>query len=134
MAQPPITRRVNREDLPGAPQWVDIIIVAINQFFDTCRHALTRQLTFDENMDTQKKSTRITAGALVTDNKFRFAITMSGKPTEMIVTKVTRIASTYLPLAAAPWPEWYLDANEVVVFAFHGLTSGQTYDITVRIF
>jgi hypothetical protein len=134
MAQPPITRRINREDLPGAPSWVDIIIVAINQFFDTCRAALTRQLTFDENFDSQRKTVQIIAGATVTANKFRFAITMTRKPTELIVTKVNLIANTYQPLAAAPWADWHLESGEVVVDSFHGLTSGQKYDITVRIF
>ena len=134
MAQPPITRRVNREDIPAAPAWIDLILVAINQFFDTCRQALTRQLTFDENFDSQKKTVRIVAGAAVTNNKFRFAITMTRKPTELIVTKVDRIANTYQPLASAPWADWHLESGDVVIDSFHGLTSGQTYDITVRIF
>lgn len=134
MAQPPIARRVNREDIPSAPSWVDIILVSLNQLFDTTRAALTRQLTFDENHDSQKKTIRIVAGAAVTDNTFRFAITMTRKPTELIVVKVDRIANTYQPLAAAPWADWHLESGEVVVDSFHGLTSGQTYDITVRIF
>lgn len=134
MAQPPITRRVNREDIPAAPPWIDVILVALNQFFDTCRQALTRQLTFDDNFDSQPKTIRIVAGATAADNKFRFAITMSRRPRELIIVRVENVTTTYAPLTSAPWADWHLESNEVVVDSFLGLTSGQSYDITVRIF
>jgi len=134
MAQPPITRRVNREDIPAAPPWIDIILVALNQFFDTTKAALTKALTFDENMDSQKKTLTIVAGAAAINNTFRFSITMTRRPTELIITRVERVAASYVPLTSAAWADWHLEQNELVVDSFHGLTAGETYNVTVRIF
>lgn len=134
MAQPPIFRRIVREDLPDAPDWVDIFIVSLNQFFDSVRLALSRNLTFAQNHDMQTKTFQITAGAAATDNTYDFAISMKKKVEGLILGKVEQVANNYAPLTSVPWINWHQESTSLIIDSILGLTNGVTYNITVTLY
>jgi hypothetical protein len=134
MSKPPIFRRIVREDIPEAPDWIEIVIYSLNQFYDTVRAALTRSLTFTENHDAQIFKFRIVAGASATDNTYRFAITMKKKVDGMLLAKVEQVENTYTPLTSVPWVDWHQESTEMVIDSIQGLTSAKSYDITLFLF
>lgn len=134
MSKPPIYRRIAREDVPEAPDWIEVFIYSLNQFYDTVRAALTRSLTFSENHDAQIFTFRIVAGATALDNTYRFAITMKKKVEGMLLSKVMQIETTYVPLTSVPWVDWHQESTEMVIDSIQGLTSGKSYDVTLFLF
>lgn len=131
MAKAPIFRRVVREDIPDAPDWIDIIITSMNQFFDTVRLALTRNLTFRENINSQIQDFTIVAGASPTDNTYEFALTMTKKVEGLILMQIAQESTNYTPLTSVPYLNWHLESTDIVIDSILGLTSGETYNIKV---
>jgi hypothetical protein len=133
MAKLPLIRRILREDLPEAPEWILPLLDSINQFFDSVYYALNRNLTLVENVDTQYKTFRVFAGTNPEDNTFNFALTMHRVPVGLTVEKVTQIASTYVPITSPVFCSWRVESTTIVIDAVTGLTAGQSYDITVLV-
>ena len=134
MAKPPIFRRIIREDLPDAPEWVDIFIYSLNQFFDTVRQAMSRNLTFADNNDMQTQKFRLVAGATAADNTYDFALNMKKKVEGIILGKVEQVSTSYTPLTSVPWINWHQESTKLVIDSILGLTSGASYDFTITLY
>lgn len=52
MAKLPVFKRIQREDFPDAPAWVDRLLYPLNKFFEGVYAALNQNLTFTENLAT----------------------------------------------------------------------------------
>lgn len=133
MAQLPTFRRIQKEDIPNSPAWFDTVISVVNQFFESTYRALANNLTFEQNFIAQIKTFNLTAGASASANTFNFAVTMSAKPQGLIPLKITQSASTYVPLTNASSIDWHYESSKVFIDAIHGLTNGESYEITVLI-
>lgn len=134
MAKLPIFRRIRREDIPEAPEWIDFFIVSINQFFETTYNAFNKSLTFTENMDAQINEFSLVGGAAATNNIYRFPISTKSRPRNLVITRINRADGSYTPLSSAPWVDWHLDGTDVVVDSIIGLTNGIRYNITLLLF
>jgi hypothetical protein len=134
MAFLPLFRRILREDLPDAPDWVNVILSSVNKFFESTIAALNRALTFQENFNAQIKSFRIVAGANPEDNVFRFASTMTVKPQGLVIVAATQVDPVYVPITAAVFASWRVDGKDVVIDAITGLIDTETYDLRVLVF
>jgi len=134
MAKPPIFRRIIREDLPDAPDWVDIFIYSLNQFFDTVRLAMSRNLTFSENNDMQTQRFRLVAGAAATDNTYNFALNMKKKVDGIILGRIEQVSTSYAPLTSVPWINWHQESSKLVIDSILGLTTGVSYDFTITLY
>ncbi len=49
MSAAPSPTRLTREDLPGAPEWVERLLLAVNPFMEATADGLTNALTFGDN-------------------------------------------------------------------------------------
>lgn len=50
MAKLPSIKRIVREDIPNAPQWIESLIYPLNRFMEEVYYALDRDLTIGENL------------------------------------------------------------------------------------
>lgn len=127
---PPINR-ISREDVRGAPTWIDLLLGPINLFFDAVYRGFNKGLTFSENLDCQDISFQLKAGAASTNNTVKFSVTMKNKPTGLFLKNVTKVAGNYSAIGAAVFIEWYYEAGFLNITSITGLTNGTTYNFLI---
>lgn len=134
MAQLPVIKRISREDVPGAPGWIDRLLYSINLFFDAVYYALSKNITLEENIKSQIHKFSLEAGAMSTDNTYQFANELKRKPTMLFVGDVKQRAGEFVPIAAAVFVDWEFDQNVIYVRSITGLLAGETYDFVLLLF
>lgn len=134
MSKLPSIRRILKEDYQDAPPWFDRLALTLNVFMENVYGALNRNLSFPDNIRSQKKSFRITAGATPDVNVYTFTLENTWRPEGLIPIKVAQVGGTYTPLLSAVTMSWRAgDDNTVIIDAITGLTNGAVYDFTVLI-
>lgn len=134
MAKLPPVRRLLREDLKDAPEWIDRLIQPINLFFESVYSALNRNLTLGDNVTAQIKNFTITAGAAATDNTFSFLFSIATKPRGVLVISCVQDEPVYTPLTGAVTvPSWRVNGDQVVIESITGLTNTKKYSISVLV-
>lgn len=128
----PPAQRISREDLKGAPSWIDPMIRILNDFMQTVYAALNRNLTFGENVIGEFKSFQVKAGAAAGNNTFTF-ITRVPQPQGVFIIAASVVAPTYTPLTSAVWCSWRLGSGQIIIDSITGLTNGSTYNLRVLV-
>lgn len=124
---------ISKEDWPDAPPGIDKLLYPLNLVLDSLQTGLNKGLTFEENISSQIRQFSIKAGAAATDNIFSFASTKKTKPIGLILLNIYQEISNYTPIGQAVFLEWYFDGININVTSVTGLTSGNTYNLTVLI-
>lgn len=127
MATLPDVKRISREDIPGAPDWIDRLLEPLNRFLDTVYGGLNRGLTFRENFLSQTQSFQIVAGASAASCTASFILTMKAKP--FLIFLVATPSGT-LGDTASPAFTWNYDGTNINITSISGLTNGVTYNLT----
>lgn len=127
MAALPDVKRISREDIPGAPDWIDRLLEPLNRFLDTVYGALNRGLTFRENFLSQTQNVQIVAGASASTCTASFILTMKAKP---FIVFLVAVPSGTLGDAFSPLFTWNFDGTNINITSISGLTSGVTYNLT----
>ncbi len=136
MAALPKFRRIQREDIKDAPNWVNGMLYILNGFMEGIYLALSHNLTFSDNIASFTKTFQVKAGAAALNNTTQFSLPTSfqNKPQGCVVINVANTASTLTPTTAAVFVSWRFNNSLIVIDAISGLTSGQTYNISVLVF
>lgn len=132
-ALPPI-KRITKEDLGGAPAWIDRLLYPLNLFLNTIYGALNKNITLSENIDCQLASFTVIAGAAAINNTAKFMLTLKHPPTMLIVGSAQKVTGNYTPIAAAVTVDWNYDGSAINITAITGLTNGSTYTFNVVLF
>lgn len=127
MAKLPTLRRISREDVKEAPAWIDTILYALNTFFESIYYTLNKNITFEDNILSQRVSFELKAGAAAANNVYHFASDMTVPPKMLLVGKVELKAAVFTPLGGAVWVDWYYQDGQIYIQSISGLTSGSTY-------
>ena len=130
MAPLPKIRKIFTDDYKDAPLWFSKFIITINLFLDAVYYALNRNLSFNENINSQIITIPFIAKASAAYNKLNFATDLKSV-NGIIIIKAVQKATTYTVLASAiNIPSWrYLD-GQIYVDSITGLTAAATYDLT----
>ena len=128
MAKLPQITKLSREDFRGAPAWFDGLANIINLFMSTIYYALQGQLTFTENIRAVVRTITVTASTTSTATTTSIPLPV-WKPTGVFIVQC--LDSTSEPLYAAPGVSWKIGQGKIDITAFHGLTSGHKYTITL---
>lgn len=131
MAAPLSISRLSREEFKDAPGWIDRLLGWLNQLLEQLAFALNRQLTFEQNIQSQTKEFSLVAGAAAVNNTLSFACTMKVAPRMLLKGRVSLRSGNYTPIGAAVDIEWRFDAGQVIITSITGLTAGLTYDFVV---
>ncbi len=129
-AQPPI-KRITREDLKDAPQWVDRLLYPLNLFMDSVYGSLSHLLSFQDNFLCQIYSFSLTAGAAATNNTLKFLLNMKRRPSHMLILSASANTSSDIRTGGGSTITWNYDGTNVNITSISGLTNGTVYDMTV---
>lgn len=146
MAQPtnntPDFRRINRQDLPGSPSWVDNLLSPINLFFEQTYALLDGELNFYNITGSQASATFTTPanyndGENTNFNAFSFPITFTGASSVLVGT--IDITSNGQKLGVKPvtipvggWAEQ--NAGKITIGYITGLQPNTSYNVTFLCF
>ncbi len=130
MILPPI-KRVTKEDLTGAPPWIDRFLYSFNLFLNTIYGGLNKNITFQENINAQIATFSLVAGAAAANNTASFGLTLKQPPVGLWPIKIVSSNVNFTPIAAAVFVEWLYDGTLVQIKSVTGLANGTQYNFTV---
>lgn len=114
MSLPPKAQRQTREDLPGAPEWVEKLLGAQNPFQEATGKALDKSLTFAQNIQSQQWTVDVVAPSPVWNG-----IATQGSPAPAFARSWVQYVDTAYPAVG-----FRLDATGRVYL--RGIVSGGT--------
>ncbi len=129
--KPPVIQRFQKQNYPGSPDWFTRFLSDLNQFTEIVWNILNKNLTPEDNLDSQVYTTQILAGAAASDNAFQFQSQMNHTPSAILVGSVTDTAAYTAPLPAAVGIQWTVSGDTVSITGVSGLTVAQTYNLTL---
>lgn len=128
MAKLPQISRLSREDYRGAPPWFEKLLIVLNMFINSVYQALSGNLTMGDNIRAAVQTISITASTTSTATTTSIPLPV-WKPMGVFIIQC--LDSTSEPLYAAPGVSWKIGQGKIDITAFHGLTSGHKYTITM---
>jgi len=129
MAKLPAVKRISRDDVREAPEWIERLLYPLNLFMETIYYALNKNVTFEENILAQRHSFSIKAGATAAANQYVFAVTMARSPKMLLLGKCEEQAAVFTPIGGPVWIDWTYQDNTVRIESISGLTSTKTYTL-----
>lgn len=132
MAKPPEFRRVLREDIPDAPNWVDPIITNYNLFLEQSYSLFNSNLTVGDNVTGRIYQTTFTTPSDYATggfNSFQFAWSFFKNPEVVVVGKIEKVAGGIItdPVTVTSWSQ--PSANSVKISYISGLAASTKYNI-----
>ena len=130
----PSTRRILREDLKGAEDWVNGLIDPINSFMESVYLALNKNITFQENiLSNIKEVTFRTTSAYPTMETLSFQSNLKSKAIGVIVISAYE-KETYTPADGPVYPAWVEQNGSIVISKISGLLASKVYEIRFLVF
>lgn len=129
----PSQKKILREDLKDAPNWIEPLISVVNNFMENVYQALNRNITLTENVSCFiKEMVYITPSTYPTMENVEF---MSSLKTKAIgVTLLQAVdRSTYVPATGPVYVPWVEDNSNIVIYPIQGLQANKTYNIRLLV-
>ena len=130
----PVIDRFQKQNYSNAPDWFTRFLNDMNQFTETVWNILNKNLTIEDNLDSQVYRMAIRAGATAADNATSFITTLKHAPQAVLVGQVTDQEAYQVPLTAAVGVQWTFSGSTISITSISGLIAGQTYNLTLVIF
>ncbi len=129
----PVVKKILREDLKGAPDWVSFIIDPFNSFAETIYNSLNRNITFQENIRCFIKeiSYRTTSSYPVAEN-IQFMNELKVKAAGVQVLQAFD-RSNYTAAPGPVYAPWVEDNGNIIVSAITGLEASKLYTIRLLV-
>ena|SRR5690606_16750819 len=130
----PTLKKILREDLSGAPDWVQGIIAPLNAFMEYVYQALNRNVSDADNIACQvKELIYTTPSTYPTMDNVEFQSTLKFKATGLQLLQIYE-RSTYTPPTSAVYVPWVEDSNgAIIIYPVIGLAASKTYVLRVRL-
>lgn len=140
MAPPPSLQRLTREDLRGLPREVqpgfERLLLSLNPFLTSVASALSRRLTFTENMAAIFRTVDFTAASPFAP-QFVSTQGLQGRPSVCLGVRCELVEGSQVTPTAAPRLAWEVTIREgkqgVLLSSAPELTAGKRYRLTVLI-
>lgn len=132
----PIYRRISREDLTEAPDWIGKMLYPINQVFETVYNTLNKNLTFADNFLSFQKSVQFTTKSTYNAGAWdviQFAIpnNFNVKVLGVLILNLKPVDTTLIA-GSSPTSLVWSEVNRVVQIDWiAGLSNSTTYNLTV---
>lgn len=124
----PSQKRILREDLKDAPDWVSPLIDTLNSFMDTVYIALNKNVTFQENIAAFTKELIYNTPSTYPSgvDNVEFVTQLKTKATGVwVIQAVDR--STYIPATGPVYAPWVEDNGTIVISPILGLAADKSY-------
>jgi hypothetical protein len=133
----PSIRRIRREDLKDAPDWISLLLYPLNIFMDTLYGGLDRGLTFQENIRSTIKTLELSTPADYATGDFDRTIFDPGlrvQPIGCLLIKIVQVGDND-PLILEPTvPQWALHPEGIQIRYISGLAPSTRYTATFLVF
>jgi len=139
----PEFRRILKEDLTAAPDWIDGMITPINLFFEQVYNAMNKKLSINDNVNGMVYSGQFSTpstysdGANINFNKFSFNYTGSFNPRSILIGNIN-LNSSYATTQIKPvFVDWTLSTTAlsstpiITINYITGLIASSSYNITL---
>lgn len=129
----PSLKRILREDLKDAPDWVSGIIVPVNSFMEYIYQAMNNNITDSDNIACSiKELTYITPSTYPTMDTVEFLSGLKVKATGVQLLQIYE-KSNYTPPTSAVYVPWVEDNGTIKIFPITGLSASKTYILRLRV-
>ncbi len=128
----PSQKRILREDLKEAPEWIDGIIDPVNSFMQTVYQALNKNVNEDNTASQVKELTYKTTAAYPVAVIVEFQSTLKTKATGLAIMQIFE-KGTYTPAAGPCYIPWVDDNGTIKISSITGLEASKTYTVRVRL-
>lgn len=129
-------RKIRREDIPEAPGWINKVLYSVNPFMAAVASAFNKSITFDENIDVQKKILTFTTASDYVSGTFEeisFPRTTKNKAAGILLLTITIDQNNYSPITEAVSLQWR-ESNKVLYITYvSGLANATEYVMTVLV-
>lgn len=130
----PSQKRILREDVREAPNWINNVIGPFNNFAETVYQALNKNITFQENVRCfYKVLTYKTTASYPTTDDVAFTNDLKVKASGLLVAQAFE-TSSYSPAPGPVYAPWVENNGSIIVKAITGLEASKTYSITLLVF
>lgn len=133
--RPPIYKRLSREDFQDAPNWIDRLLLPLNQFMESTTNIFSKNISLGDNIQARSFTLSLTTTASYTTGTFepvKFSWGGASLPTFVQVTSITKDDGTPF-LGSVGTPAWrYVDG--VVISYVPGLADSSKYSVTFLVF
>lgn len=123
MAKLPTLKRLNRDDIKGAPGWANVLLTTINSFMDYVFKALDKDLTFEDNFSGTIVTLEYTGGDTLT----------VGSPLNRPVVGILLLSIQGEGLTAANSVQWRQIGQDIEITSVPGTTNGNVYSVKLLI-
>lgn len=131
----PTQKKILKEDLKGAPEWIDPMIQVLNTFMENVYQCLNKNVTFNDNIasftNTLVYKTPLTYPSDV-DN-VEFLNLLKTRATGVIVLQAYD-RSNYVAAPGPVYAPWVENNGSIVVSTITGLEADKTYVIRLVVF
>ncbi len=131
----PVIKKILREDIKGAPNWIQGIVDPVNQFMESTYQILNKNVTFNENFFSFiKEITYITPSTYPSGvSDISFQNTLKSKASGVIVAQAYD-TSLYVPAPGPVYAPWVENNNSIMISTITGLAASKTYLIRLVVF
>jgi hypothetical protein len=141
MASLPPIKRISKEDLADAPDWVEKIIYPVNLFFDSVYRALNGRLTLPENIVGQIKEISFQVKAVYdgTDTSkwdvlsFNSSLGSLAKGLHIMQIKEVTDNGNFAPIGKDISIDWEDENRNIKIHYITGLTASKKYLLRVKL-
>lgn len=129
----PSLKKILREDLKDAPDWVNGILVPVNQFMEYIYQAMNKNISDSDNISCQiKELTYITPSTYPVMDNVEFLSTLKVKATGVTLLQVVD-KDTYVPPTSAVYVPWVEMNGSITIYPITGLAASKIYTIRLRV-
>lgn len=130
----PTIKKIMREDLKNAPDWVGRLIDPVNSFMESVYTALNKNITLYDNISSFiKEITYRTPSTYPTGvDNISFLNELRARATGVVILQAFDNAS-YTPVSIGNI-SWIEDASGIVIYPVTGLQASKTYTIRLAVF
>jgi hypothetical protein len=113
-------KRIRREDIPNAPDWIDRIITPFNILVDTVSNAFAKKITLGDNVQSFYKEIEFTTVPFTFENK------LPVKPQTVILSQIWKKDDPTATIGAVTTCEWDLTSQGIRI-KYIGTLAAATY-------
>ena len=129
----PSQKKILREDLKDAPDWVNGIIEPVNNFMESAYQALNKNITYNENIASQIKELIVkTPSTYPVMENIEFMSTLRTKALGVQVMQVFEKAN-YTPAPGPVYVPWIENNGNIVIHPITGLEASKTYIVRLLV-
>lgn len=129
----PSLKRILKEDLKDAPNWVDGIIGPVNSFMEYIYQSLNKNINDADNIAcTIKEFTYITPSTYPVMDDIEFLSGLKVKATSVILQQIL-VKSDYMPPVSAVYVPWFEKNGSIVIRPIVGLAASTSYIVRIKI-